>query len=101
MALMNTLNAVRYNFLLTTVSYGIQTDTLYARDLQEDLNAAARWEQDWLMPFQLDKCNILNITQKQKPIQYTYKLHGHSFEKKQKKTPKNSRCHVTVKSEMG
>ena len=52
-----------------------------ARDLQEDLDAAARWEQDWLMCFHPDKCNILSISQKQKPIQYTYKLHGHSLEK--------------------
>ena len=28
-----------------------------ARDLQEDLDAAARWEQDWLMCFHPDKCN--------------------------------------------
>ena len=52
-----------------------------ARDLQEDLDAAARWKQDWLMCFHPDKCNILSISQKQKPIQYTYKLHGHSLEK--------------------
>ena len=38
-----------------------------ARDLQEDLDAAARWEQDWLMCSHPDKCNILSISQKQKP----------------------------------
>ena len=52
-----------------------------ARDLQEDLDAAARWEQDLLMCFHPDKCNILSITQKQNPIQFTYKLHGLCLEK--------------------
>ena len=33
------------------------------------------------MCFHPDKCNILSLSQKQKPIQYTYKLHGHSLEK--------------------
>ena len=50
-----------------------------ARELQEDLEAAARSEQDWLMCFHLDKCNVLIATQKQKPVQFIYKLHGHSL----------------------
>jgi hypothetical protein len=32
--------------------------------LQEDLEAAIKWEQDWLMSFHPDKCNIMNITTK-------------------------------------
>ena len=52
-----------------------------ARNLQQDLEAAARWEQNWLMFFHPDKCNVLSITQKQKYIKFTYKLHGHSLEK--------------------
>ena len=32
--------------------------------LQLDLEAAGRWEQDWLMHFHPDKCNILSVTQK-------------------------------------
>jgi hypothetical protein len=28
--------------------------------LQEDLEAAMKWEQDWLMSFHPDKCNIMN-----------------------------------------
>ena len=50
-----------------------------ARELQEDLEAAAKWEQDWLMCFHPDKCNVLSATQKQKPVQFIYKLHGHSL----------------------
>ena len=52
-----------------------------ARNLQQDLEAAARWEQDWLMCFHPDKCNVLSITQKQKTIKFTYKLQCHSLEK--------------------
>ena len=33
------------------------------------------------MCFHPDKCNILSITSKQKPIKFTYKFHGHILEK--------------------
>ena len=33
------------------------------------------------MCFHPDKCNVLSATQKQKPFQFVYKLHGHSREK--------------------
>ena len=52
-----------------------------ARHLQQDLKAAARWEQDWPMCFHPDKCNVLSITQKQKSKYVTYQLHAHSLEK--------------------
>ncbi len=48
-----------------------------ARHLQSDLEAAGRWEQDWLMHFHPDKCNILSATQKRNPVTFTYKLHDH------------------------
>jgi hypothetical protein len=34
------------------------------KKLQFDLDAAARWEADWLMAFHPDKCTVLTITQK-------------------------------------
>ena len=51
-----------------------------ARELQEDLEAAARWEQDWLMCFHPNKmqCPKCYSETKTCPI---YKLHGHSLEK--------------------
>ena len=55
-----------------------------ARNLQQDLEATVKWEQDWLMSFHPDKCNITSVTQKKnnkKTIQFTYKLHGHSLQK--------------------
>ena len=49
--------------------------------LQQDLDAAGKWEQDWLMHFQPDKCTIVSVTQKRKTILHTYQLHGHTLEK--------------------
>jgi predicted oxidoreductase len=48
--------------------------------LQEDLEAAMKWEQDWLMSFHPDKCNIMNITTKRNPIHFYYNMHGHILE---------------------
>ena len=42
-----------------------------AQNLQLDLDAACRWEKDWLMHFHPDKCNLISITQKRKPIHFT------------------------------
>ena len=49
-----------------------------ARNLQQDIGAAAKREQDWRMCFHSVKCNITSVTQKQNQIQFTDKLHGHS-----------------------
>ena len=53
-----------------TVIYRPITSKLDCLKLQEDLEAAARWEQDWLslIAFQTDKYNILNISPKHKPV---------------------------------
>ena len=45
--------------------------------LQLDLDAAARWEGDWLMAFHPDKCTVLPITKKKHPFQHNYILHNH------------------------
>jgi hypothetical protein len=34
--------------------------------LQQDLNAAGKWEQDWLMHFHPNKCTVVSVTQKRK-----------------------------------
>ena len=52
-----------------------------AHNLQLDIDAACRWEKDWLMHFHPDKCNLISITQKRKPIHFTYKLHDHPLAK--------------------
>lgn len=48
--------------------------------LQEDLESAVKWEQDWLMAFHPDKCNILRVTTKKSPQHFYYNMHGHILE---------------------
>jgi hypothetical protein len=48
--------------------------------LQQDLDAAARWERDWLMAFHPDKCSVLSVTKTKQPIQHIYILHNHILE---------------------
>jgi hypothetical protein len=50
------------------------------KKLQTDLDAAARWEADWLMAFHPDKCTVLAITQKKTPSKHDYILHNHILE---------------------
>ena len=63
--------------------------------LQSDLEAAAKWEQDWLMHFHPDKCNIISITKKRNSLQFDYKLHSHILEKV------NQAKYLTKQSQMG
>ena len=42
--------------------------------LQEDLNNLHRWEQKWLMNFNADKCFVLNMSRKRKPLKNSYHL---------------------------
>ena len=51
-----------------------------ARNLHQDLEAAAKWEQDWLTCFHPDKCNSMSVAQEQNPIQFEYKLHGQQIQ---------------------
>lgn len=44
--------------------------------LQSDLQKLEQWEQEWLMSFNPDKCEIIRITRKQKPIIFDYVLHN-------------------------
>jgi myo-inositol-hexaphosphate 3-phosphohydrolase len=51
-----------------------------SKKLQSDLDAAARWEANWLMAFHPDKCTVLTITQKKTPFKHDYILHNHILE---------------------
>jgi hypothetical protein len=48
--------------------------------LQEDIDAAARWESDWLVVFHPDKCSVLTITNKKNPVKHNYLLLNHTLE---------------------
>ncbi|XP_071123809.1 uncharacterized protein [Mytilus edulis] len=48
--------------------------------LQLDLDAAARWKQDWLMAFHPDKCTVLTVSQKKNPFKHDYIHHNHKLE---------------------
>ena len=48
-----------------------------ARKLQQDLENLQTWEKDWQMEFHPKKCQVLNITNKKKPVKFTYTIHGH------------------------
>lgn len=47
---------------------------------QADLDAAANSEEDWLMTFHPDKCDVLSLTTKRQPLQHRYSLHTHILE---------------------
>ena len=48
--------------------------------LQTDLNAAARWEADWLMAFHPDKCTKLTVSHRKHTFTHDYILHNHILE---------------------
>ena len=47
--------------------------------LQEAPNNLKRWELDWQMSFHPDKCEVIHITTKKKPIIHKYTRHGHTL----------------------
>ena len=44
--------------------------------LQSDLNNLEVWEQDWLMSFNPEKCEILRVCRKKTPFLFNYTLHA-------------------------
>ena len=42
--------------------------------LQNDLNSLTKWASDWLMEFNIPKCNILQITLHHNKSSFTYKM---------------------------
>ena len=52
--------------------------------LQEDLDQLEHWEKDWQMSFNVDKCPILTVSRKRKPLSTNYFLHGQILGKVEK-----------------
>ena len=51
--------------------------------LQLDLDRLADWETKWQMGFNIDKCHILTVSKKHKPIQHQYTLHQQPLQRVQ------------------
>ena len=60
-----------------SILYKTIKDESDTHKLQEDLDAAAKWENGWLMQFHPDKCSVMYITTKKNPIHHKYILHQH------------------------
>ena len=50
------------------------------QQLQHDLHCLAQWETTWGMAFNPDKCNVLRVTRRKRPVCYSYSLKGHQLE---------------------
>jgi hypothetical protein len=51
-----------------------------AAALQKDLTSIQQWEETWQMQFHPQKCNVIHVTNKRKPITHSYKLHDQILE---------------------
>ena len=63
-----------------SILYKTIKDESDTHKLQEDLDAAAKWEHDWLMQFHPGKCSVIHITTKKNPIHHKYVLHQHTLQ---------------------
>jgi len=58
-----------------TIVYLTVKSSSDAQILQNDLHSLEKWERDWSMEFNPDKCEVLRITRKRKPVVFPYTLH--------------------------
>jgi hypothetical protein len=63
-----------------SILYKTIKDESDTHKLQEDLDAAEKWENDWLMQFHPDKCSVMHITTKKNSIHHKYVLHQHTLQ---------------------
>ena len=75
------VTSVVYLFADDTVLYRLIVTTDNHRTQQEDLRKLEQLESEWSMNFHPDKRSVLTIAKSRKTSQYTYMLHGHTFQK--------------------
>ena len=63
-----------------SILYKTIKDESDTHKLQKNLDAAAKWKNDWLMQFHPDKCSVMHITTKKNPIHDKYVLHQHTLQ---------------------
>ena len=61
------------------ILYRIIDSVSDATSLQQDLDHLQLWEARWSMEFNPDKCEVLRVTNKRRPILATYNIHGRSL----------------------
>ena len=59
-----------------TIMYLTVSNQADCQALQSDLSKLETWESEWLMAFNLDKCEVIRITNKKKTTLFNYTLHG-------------------------
>lgn len=63
-----------------TLLYGVVVDDSDCDNLQDDHNKLEIWQHEWQMQFNPSKCNIICISNKQRPPQRTYFFCGSKLE---------------------
>ena len=86
------INSTVRLFADNTIAYPAATSEADQLKLQEDLNKPPIWEQKWKKMFHPERCNVLTISRKIKPIKHEYKLHGHIL--KSVEIDKYLGCHI-------
>ena len=67
-----------------------------AQSLQEDLHNLELWGKEWSMEFNADKCEVLRIHRKKKPVIFPYTLHDTTL-----RTTENAKyLGVTISSDL-
>jgi len=68
------LHSTVHLFADDTMIYSTVSNERDAGLLQQDLNTLSQWADTWMMEFHPQKCEVISITRKRKPMKYTYSL---------------------------
>ena len=82
-----------------TCCKNVYIKTSYTNYLQEDLHHLELWEKEWSMEFNPDKCKVLRIHRKKKPV-ISYK-HYHKQCQKQSEMHKTKSQHTKQTTKIG